>query len=398
MGEQMVDPRGPGANRPPGWDPRRPGHGGRPPHQSTRMMPLPGREPGRPAVPPPGSPPQRRPLPEVPPEYRGEQPMRARRRRRFGPGKILGTLALVLLLFIAGIWLYLEFSINRVQAIADYSGRPAAAEGTNWLIVGSDNRKGLSDEEAKRLHVGKPNSNATDTILLAHIPDNDTKPTLVSFPRDLVVPIPGHGAGKINSAYALGEGPKLLVRTIEQVTDLRIDHYAEIGLGGFATMVDAIGGVEMTIPKNMVDGSNGQKLRAGTYTLDGAQALTFVRMRKGAATPRSDLDRVANQRKFIGSLAGELSSPGTFLNPFDLFPLLGEVPDALSIDEGDHLHNLFWLGWAARGIDDGGMLTTTVPVTGCDANTADEAKAKQLFDALRNDGKVPDSALVEACR
>ncbi|WP_245565882.1 LCP family protein [Thermocrispum municipale] len=327
-----------------------------------------------------------------PPE-RLDRPPR-RRRRRFGPGKILLTLVLLFVVFLAAVWIYLDVNMRRVDAIGDYPGRPAAGEGTNWLIVGSDNRNGLSEEEIKRLHVGKPNTNATDTILLAHLPDNGTKPTLVSFPRDLIVTTPDYPNGvQINSVYARGKGPKQLVKTIEQVTNLRIDHYAEIGLGGFATMVDAIGGVEMTIPKDMVDGSNGQKLKAGTYKLNGAQALTFVRMRKGEATPRSDLDRVANQRKFIGALAGEIASPATLLNPFDLFPLLGEIPDALSIDEEDHLHHLFWLAWAARGISDGGMVNTTVPVTGCDAKSTDEEKAKQMFDALRNDQELPDSVI-----
>ncbi|MFO7191927.1 MULTISPECIES: LCP family protein [Thermocrispum] len=341
-----------------------------------------------------------RPRPQRPgPERsRPEPPQRAeprpRRRRRVTFGKVLGIFALVLVLFLVGVWIYLDVSIRRVNAIGDYPGRPAAGEGTNWLIVGSDNRKGLSKEEIKRLHVGRPDSNATDTILLAHLPDNGTKPTLVSFPRDLIVTTPDYPNGiKINAVYASGKGPRRLVKTIEQVTGLRIDHYAEIGLGGFATMVDAIGGVEMTIPKDMVDRSNGQRLKAGTYKLDGAQALTFVRMRKSDATPRSDLDRVANQRKFIGALANEIASPGTLLNPFDVFPLLGEIPDALSIDEEDHLHHLFWLAWAARGISDGGMVTTTVPVTGCDATTTDEAKAKQMFDALRNDQELPDSVI-----
>lgn len=323
--------------------------------------------------------------------------MRPKRRRRFGPGKILASLGLVIVLIIASIWLYLEFSINRVSAVADYSGRPAAGEGTNWLIVGSDSREGLSKKEIKDLHVGDPTGRRTDTILLAHIPDGDVKPTLVSFPRDLRVEIPGHGVGQINSAYSTDAyengGPKLLVKTVEQATNLRIDHYAEIGFGGFANIVDAIGGVEMKVPAGMVDGSNGQKLPAGVHELNGSQALTFVRMRKSAATPRSDLDRVVNQRKFIGALAGEISSPGTLLNPFDLFPLLGEVPDALSIDEGDHLHNLFWLGWAARGISDGGMLTTTAPVSDGSATAFDEQKADQLWDALRNDKKVPDSVV-----
>lgn len=314
------------------------------------------------------------------------------RRKRWGFRRVVGAILLVLLLLIASIWLYLEFSINRVDALADYEGRPAAAEGTNWLIVGSDSREDLDAESRKRLHTGGPEGNRTDTILLAHIPDNDTKPTLLSFPRDLNVEIPGHGVSKINSAYSLG-GPQLLAQTVEQASGLRVDHYAEIGFGGFADVVDAIGGVTMDVPPGMVDGSNGVKIPEGKQELDGAQALSFVRMRKSEATPRSDLDRVVNQRKFMGAMAGELASPATLLNPFDLFPLLGAVPDALSIDEGDHLHNLVGLGWALRGISSGGTVTTTAPVSSGAATDFDQEKAQQLFEALRNDTEVPDSVI-----
>lgn len=292
----------------------------------------------------------------------------------------------------ASLWIYLEFSLNRVDALADYSGRPGAAEGTNWLIVGSDSRAGLDEEERKRLHTGKPEGNRTDTIMVAHIPDNSVKPTLVSFPRDLIVEIPGNGSGKINAAFSIG-GPKLLARTIEQATGLRIDHYAEIGFGGFAGIVDAIGGVTIDVPEGMTDGSNGVELPAGEQRLNGAQALSFVRMRKSAATPRSDLDRVVNQRKFIGALADEIASPWTLLNPLDVFRLLSAGPEAVTVDTGDHLHHLVGLAWAARGIASGGMLTTTVPVTSAAAESLDEAKSEQLFDALRNDTTVPDSVV-----
>ncbi len=316
------------------------------------------------------------------------RPERPRRRFR----RILTTLLTLFALFIAAIWIYLDFSIGRVDALEDYDGRPAAAEGTNWLIVGSDSREGLDAEARKRLHTGTPEGARTDTIMLAHIPDNDTKPTLVSFPRDLYVEIPGHGVSQINAAFSIG-GPKLLAQTVEQATGLHIDHYAEIGFAGFANIVDAIGGVTLDVPEGMIDGSNGVEIPAGRQELDGAQALSFVRMRKSAATPRSDLDRVANQRKFIGALANEIASPATLLNPFDLFPLLATAPDALSIDTGDHLHNLVGLAWATRGIASGGMVTTTAPVSSATAENFDQAKAEQLFDALRNDTRVPDSVI-----
>ncbi|NIH80045.1 LCP family protein [Amycolatopsis viridis] len=361
------------------------------------MMPVPGRaDAARQAPPRRSGPPPTRAMPSrgaVPPPAR---PPRTRR-RRFGPGKILLTLLSVVLLFFAGVWIYLEFSINRVAAIEDYNGRPAAASGTNWLIVGSDSREGLSAEDEERLVTGDVaaagGGQRTDTIMLAHLPDNDTKPTLVSLPRDSEVAIPGHGTSKINAAFSLGGAP-LLVKTVEQATGLRIDHYAEIGFGGFATIVDAIGGVDMCVDKEMHDTMTGITIPAGCQELDGAHALGFVRMRHSDATPRSDLDRVENQRKFIGALVSQIASPGTLLNPFDFFPLLSAAPDALTIDSGDHLHNLVGLAWAMRGISSDGVLSTTVPVTSAAAEHWDKTKSRQLFDALRRDTAVPDSAIM----
>jgi len=330
---------------------------------------------------------------DVPPSA----PPPGKRRRRFGPGKILLTLLTVVVLFLAGVWIYLEFSINRVAAIEDYSGRPAAASGTNWLIVGSDSREGLSPEDEQRLVTGDVaaagGGQRTDTIMVAHLPDNDTKPTLLSLPRDSEVAIPGHGTNKINAAFSIGGAP-LLVKTVEQATGLHIDHYAEIGFGGFANIVDAIGGVDMCVDKEMHDTVTGITIPAGCQKLDGAHALGFVRMRHSDATPRSDLDRVENQRKFIGALVSQIASPGTLLNPFDVFPLLGAAPDALTMDEGDHLQNLVGLAWAMRGISSDGVLSTTVPVTSGSAEHWDRTKSRQLFDALRNDTTVPDSAIM----
>jgi LCP family protein required for cell wall assembly len=348
------------------------------------------RQPQRTRVAPaPQQPPPRGRAPQAPPS----QP-RGPRKKRLSFGKVLLALFLVLVLALGAVWFYLDSSINRIDALPDYEGRPAAAEGTNWLLVGSDSREGLDEDQRAKLSAGDAGGQRTDTIMLVHIPDNDTPPTVLSLPRDSRVEIPGHGVNKINAAFAFGGAP-LLAQTVEQATGLRIDHYAEIGFGGFANVVDAIGGVEMDIPKEMRDTKTGIVIPAGTQTLDGAQALGFVRMRYSDATPRSDLDRVANQRKFIGALASEIASPATLLNPFDVFPLLGAVPDALALDTDDGLSDLVGLAWALRGIGDGGVVTTTVPVTSSSAESWDPAKSEALFEALRTDSPIPEDALME---
>ncbi|MEU6643036.1 LCP family protein [Saccharomonospora sp. NPDC046836] len=376
---------------------RRPPRGPRQ-HQSAQMMPVPGSERAGQAPPPRNRPPQQptrvAPQPSfAPPGDEQLPPERPRKRRRLTFGRVLMVLLLVFVLALGGVWLYLENSINRIDALPDYEGRPAAASGTNWLIVGSDSRAGLDAEQQAQLNTGDAGGQRTDTIMIAHIPDNDTAPTLLSLPRDSRVEIPGHGVSKINAAFAFGGAP-LLAQTVEQATGLRIDHYAEIGFGGFANVVDAMGGVEMDIPEEMRDTKTGIVIPAGTQTLDGAQALGFVRMRYSSATPRSDLDRIANQRKFIGAMVSQMASPSTLLNPFAVFPLLADAPDALTIDTNDHLHNLVGLAWAMRGISDGGVVTTTMPITSASAEQWDEEKSQQLFDALRNDTPIPDSVIV----
>jgi len=356
-----------------GQAPPIPSRGGQP--QRTRVMPVPSHQ-----QPPPMGP---------PPQLESPPPARRRRRR---PGRVILALFVVFLLFVGGIWVYLDFNINRVNALSDYQGRPPAAQGTNWLIVGSDSREGLDAQAQERLRTGDTAGKRTDTIMLAHIPDNDTKPTLLSIPRDLEVSIPGKGRNKVNAAFSLGGAP-LLVQTVEQLTGLRINHYAEIGFGGFANMVDAIGGVEMNVETEIRDNETGAVIHAGHQTLDGPAALAFVRTRKSDATPRSDLDRVVNQRKFIGAFASELASPQTLLNPFHLFPLIGAIPDALTVDTNDHLHNVASFGWSMRGISSGSVTTGTMPVTSGSAEALDKAKAQRLFEALRNDTPVPADVL-----
>lgn len=320
----------------------------------------------------------------------GRPPARTRRKKRKA-GRIVLAVVLVIVALLVATWFYIDSSLNRVDAISDYQGRPAAGAGTNWLIVGSDSREGLTKEQAKKLHTGSESSaggRRTDSIMLLHLPDDGSKPTMVSLLRDSWVDIPGHGKSKINASFAWG-GPQLLVRTVEQNTGLRIQHYAEIGFGGFATIVDDVGGVKLCLDQAVKDRRAGIDLPAGCQVLDGAQALGYVRSRH--AFDSGDYARTKHQRQFIGKLASEISSPGVLLNPFKSVPLIFDLPGALTVDDDDHLQNLIAMGWDVRGISSGGVVTTAVPIGG-NVGTGllwDPNKAQELFHDLNHDQPVP---------
>ncbi|MGH3325339.1 MAG: LCP family protein [Streptomyces sp.] len=316
-----------------------------------------------------------------------------RRRRRRSWSRVLLVILVILLVVVVGGYFYLDSRLKREDAL-DYEGRPADTPGTNWLIVGSDSREGLSRKERAEFATGSAAGRRTDSMMLLHTGEGGT--TLVSLPRDSYVPIPGHGSNKLNAAFAFG-GPKLLVRTVEQATDLHIDHYAEIGFGGFVGMVDAVGGVEMCPKEPIRDPKAGLNLKRGCQTLSGGQALGYVRTR---ASARADLDRVNRQREFFGALVKKAAGPGVLLNPFRSVPLALSGTENFLVDNGDHLIDLTLLLWSMRGVSDGDGVTTTVPIGGSGSSAAagsyitwDRAKARQLFNALRADRPVPKSAI-----
>jgi LCP family protein required for cell wall assembly len=323
--------------------------------------------------------------------YAGGGDFAGGRKRRHWLRTLL-IVVLVLLLLVIGAYFYLDSRLNRIDVFSDYAGRPGDTPGTNWLVVGSDSREGLSSDQRKELHTGKAVGKRTDSMMLLHIGDHGN--TLVSLPRDSYVPIPGHDPNKLNAAYAFG-GPKLLVRTVEQATKIHVDHYAEIGFGGFVGMVDAVGGVDMCIPQRIKDTAAGIDLKKGCQTLNGPQALGFVRTRHAFAS--QDLQRVQNQRKFLAALSHKATSPGTLLNPFHIVPFALRSTDDFSVDQDDHLYNLAGFAWAMRGLTKGDGLTTTVPIGGNGYSSSAGAYitwgtgATALFRALREDQPVPKS-------
>jgi LCP family protein required for cell wall assembly len=289
---------------------------------------------------------------------------------------------------------WLDTTLRREQALTDYPDRPGPGRGTNWLLVGSDSRQGLTAEQQQELATGGDiGSGRTDTILLIHVPEfrSSTPTTMVSIPRDSYLPIPGHGKDKVNSAFAMGGAP-LLTQTVEHATGLRLDHYAEIGFGGFAGLVDALGGVTMCPTAPIDDPLAGIDLPAGCQKLNGRNALGYVRTRD---TPRADLDRMVNQRQFLSALLHRAASPAVWLNPFRWYSLPRAAVGALTVDRGDHVWDLARLGWALHG----SPTAMTVPIgelTTGDAGSVvvwDHQAAGKLFEALASDAPVPAAVL-----
>ena len=349
-----------------------------PPYQQAPYPPSTYPPPAQPYGGPPGGPPPVGPPPAAPP----------RRRKRRG-WKIFGSVLLVLVLVIAGFGIYLDFSLKREDVLTDYEGRPADTPGVTWLLVGSDSREDLTDEQKTELATGDADGKRTDTIMLLHIPDGSNAPTLVSLPRDTLVDIPEHGQQKLNAAFAYGGG-QLLTQTVESKTGLRIDRYAEIGFGGFAGVVDAIGGVDICIDEPMNDPKAGLNLEAGCQTLNGAQALGYVRTR---ASANADLDRIERQRKFLSALLSKASSPGTIINPVRSIPLALKATGTLLVDDGAHLWHLARMGLAMGNAD---LVTTTVPIASTptipDVGSVvkwDDDAAAQFFAALAADQPIP---------
>ncbi|MET8679099.1 LCP family protein [Streptomyces sp. NPDC004647] len=317
--------------------------------------------------------------------------------RRFKRG-VLTLLVVVLVVFI-GTYFWADSKLQRDVDLSKVLERPETGSGTNYLIVGSDSREGMTAEEKKKLHTGSADGKRTDSMMILHVGSNGD--TMISLPRDSDVEIPSYRGSesgklfpaegrhtKLNAAYS-EDGPELLVRTVEYNTGLHIDHYAEIGFGGFAKIVDAVGGVEMNIPKGFKDEKSGADFKSGKQTLDGGQSLAFVRTRY--ALPGSDLDRTKNQQKFLSALANQTATPSTVLNPFKLYPTMGAGLDTLVVDKDMGLFDLAEMFWAMKGVSGGEGKQMNMPVsgTGVGGNLQwDKTKVKQLVSELKNDEKV----------
>ncbi|MFF5428430.1 MULTISPECIES: LCP family protein [unclassified Streptomyces] len=312
----------------------------------------------------------------------------------------VGSIVLVAGVLAWGIGTY-AWASSQMRGEVDLSKvieRPEEGDCTTYLIVGSDSREGMSAEEKKKLHTGSAEGKRTDSMMILAACSSGN--TMISLPRDSWVTIPSfvgsesgkqfgpRGGSKLNAAYAM-DGPELLVRTVEYNTGLRIDHYAEIGFAGFANIVDALGGVEMNIEKGFKDKKSGADFQAGQQTLNGEQALAFVRTRYAFA--QSDLQRTKNQQKFLSALANQAATPGTILNPFTLYPTLGAGLDTLIVDKDMSLYDLGKMFFAMKGVNSGDGRSMNMPIAGSAPQGSlkwDMPKVKELVRQIQNDEKV----------
>ena len=311
-------------------------------------------------------------------------------RRRFRPRLVLGILAAlvaVILVLVIGGYFFLDSKLTRVNALVPTSNVSA---GSNWLISGAPGK--FTRQQRRQFHAGPQIDANSDTILLLHMPANGGPAVLVSIPRDSYVPIPGHGMNKINAAFAFGGAP-LLIRTVQNLTGLTINHYLNIGYAGLVSAVNAVGGVTVCLKHPLHDRASGLHLQKGCDNLNGTQALGFVRTRHQFAS--QDLQREQNQRVFIKALLSKMLSPGTLLNPFAVIPAAIGSADALTVDSGTHLYQLVSVAFALRHPE-----TTTVPIANANYLTPagdsvlwSQAQASQLFHDLKTDHSVPRSLL-----
>ncbi len=306
-----------------------------------------------------------------------------RGKRRVWRRVLAVVLVLLLLPPVYGVALALHGS-NSIERVPVDGLTPAPAT-TNVLVVGSDSRADLSDQERRDLTTGGDfGDERTDTILL--LVADGSRVGLLSFPRDLWVERCDGSSQRINTAVQVG-GLGCLAETITATSGIGIDHVVEVSFGGFVDVVEAVDGVEVCLEQPIDDRDAGIDLPAGCQVLGGADALGYVRVRK----IDDDLQRIQRQQEFLSSLAGRIASPSTLLVPWRAWPTAGAVGRSLTADEDLGPLELANLALAARGLATGQVIRATVPTTPETINGADvlleAADAETVYAAFR-DGSV----------
>lgn len=296
-----------------------------------------------------------------------------------------------------GFWRRLDGQIDR----EDVGGRlgehrpPKLNNSLNILMMGSDSRAG---ENAR---YGTEAGQRSDTTILLHISPGGQSAIGISFPRDSMVQMPPckrkNGTtvpaqfGMINAAFSNG-GPACTWRTIESLTKIHIDHYVEVDFAGFKRVVDALGGVEICVPRRIDDPKAELHLRAGRQTVRGDQALGYVRTRY-VLGDGSDLDRIKRQQAFMASVVKKATDKGMLTDPGRTYDFLSAATKSIKADSGLTLSVMQKLAGSLGGMSAGKVRFVTVPVEAFpqDKNRVQfaQAAAEPLFRAVREDNKLP---------
>lgn len=333
------------------------------------------------------------------------------RRRRLLKRIALGLAVLLVVtttaLFVA--YKKLEGNINAVQLdLGDDADRPdemeveGPTEPLTVLVMGSDSREGSN--------IGGETPGLSDTTMLLHVSADRSRAYGISLPRDLMVDRPdcegedgevvAGGLTQFNAAYAVG-GPACTIRTVEEMTDVLVDHFVVIDFAGFKDMVDAVNGVQVCVPNEVNDDYGKIYLPEGTYTVTGNQALDYVRVRNGLGIPNGDIGRVKRQQAFIASMIEKVMSRGTLTNPVRLYGFLDAATSSLTTDpEFASLTELASLGRSLQNIGTDNIAFLTAPNQPYpeDANRLELApEAQALWRKIRFDeplGRLGEGALV----
>ncbi|ARF80111.1 LytR family transcriptional regulator [Kitasatospora aureofaciens] len=334
-------------------------------------------------------------------------PKRPRRRRRW---LMITAGAVAFLLVAAGVTLWIAYrkldgnittdsATDRLLAEleAERPGRSSAAAGArNILLIGSDDRSGANSS-----YGGQPGTQRSDTTILLHLAADRKHATAVSIPRDVMVTVPScekpdgsrskPGTMQFNWAFELG-GPACSIRTVEQLSGIRVDHYVILDFSGFKAMVDAIGGVEVCVPQPIHDKDAKLDLAAGRQVLHGEQALGYVRVRESLGDG-SDTQRMGRQQQFLASLIRKVQSQGVLLNPTRLWPVLDAATSSVKADAGlSSLGALYDLTQDLRDIPSPNVVFLTAPRRpyhyDSDRDEFVQPQTTQLFTALREDRQI----------
>jgi LCP family protein required for cell wall assembly len=279
---------------------------------------------------------------------------------------------------------------------------PCVEDVCNYLLLGSDSRRGLTPEEQVQFgtdeHIG--GTFRADTIMLVHLDPAREKAVVLSFPRDLWVQIPGRGWNRINTSFEgglAGGGPLQVARTVHRLTGLKINHFLYADLLGFQRVVDTMGGVEMCIPFDVQDPLSALDLKAGCQTLDGRQALGYVRTRHFPCDEVApDLRRIARQQQFLRAVINQLLEPEALVRlPGLVEPVLGNMKRDPDLPVAD----LAYLVGRLRGLSTGAVEFRAVPAVpdtivppGSSFEISilrPDPSAQAIFRALRSGGPIP---------
>jgi LCP family protein required for cell wall assembly len=299
-------------------------------------------------------------------------------------------------------------SIGKVKLIGLGNRPPKYNNALNILVFGTDDRAGLTNRQKLLWHVGHPGvSNNTDTVMIVHISPGRHRVTVVSIPRDTQFPVlacpstgknqPGQAATpgaseSINQLFYIG-GVSCLFKTVEQVTQIHLDHFVELKFKGFVNVINDIGGVYMCSPYPVTDSVSGLKLKKGWNRMYGAMALKFWRTRENIGLG-SDLQRIQRDQLFMAALLQRVHHSGLLTNPGEMLRVLKDVGKSVVIDSGMTQNDLITIASSLRGLSTHSAHFVTAPNIPDPADplahvVLQQPVAGQLFSALAHDRTLP---------